>query len=135
MTWMATRLAVQSKGGNVDSLMKKEKFIASETIFTEKGSFIYELHNDRFFNKVKLELLLSECLSLSILYKNLGKSERYNEILKGISSTFQHILFLVSCHFMPDDDFIIKNYDIELSSEIISDYYVRFRLILNSLII
>ena len=117
----------------MDNLFKKESFIISETTLKETGSFIYELHNDQFFNKDKLNLLLNECQLLLHLYKENGKSEKHPEILKGIISTFQHTLFLISCHFMPDDDFIINNYEIELSSEIISDYYIEFRLILNEL--
>ena len=116
------------------NLLEKEKFILSETTLKEVGSFIYELHNNQLFNKDKLNFLLNECQLLLGLYKELGKSKKYPDILKGVVSTFQHILFLISCHFMPDDDFIINNYELELSSEIISDNYIEFRLILNDLI-
>ncbi|MEZ2585827.1 hypothetical protein AB2B46_11745 [Kluyvera intermedia] len=91
------------------NLSEKEKFILSETSLKEASSFIYELHNNQLFNKDKLSLLLSECQLLLGLYKEHGKSESYPDILKGIVSTFQHVLFLISCHFMPDDDFIIYN--------------------------
>ncbi|MFG0515899.1 hypothetical protein [Kluyvera intermedia] len=132
---MARKVAMLSRGGNVGNLSEKEKFILSETTLKEASSFIYELHNNQLFNKDKLSLLLSECQLLLGLYKEHGKSESYPDILKGIVSTFQHVLFLISCHFMLDDDFIINNYELELSSEIISDYYIEFRLILNDLIV
>ncbi|HEX4504040.1 MAG TPA: hypothetical protein VH187_23215 [Scandinavium sp.] len=119
----------------MDNILKKEEFILSETVLKRDGSFIYELHNNHFFNKDKLSCILAECELLPGLYKDHGKSENYTDILKGIVSTFQHIFFLISCHFMPDDDFIINNYDADLSSEIISDYYIEFRLLLNNLII
>lgn len=119
----------------MDNLLKKEKYILSETVTKERGSFIYELHDNHFFNKEKLDRLLIECKSLSSLYKKNGKSEQYCDVLKGVVSIFQHMLFLISCHFMPDDEFIIINYDSDLSSELISDYYIEFRVIINALII
>jgi len=110
-------------------------FILSETNLKKLGSFIYELHNNAFFDKGKLEFLLKECRILSDLYDKNGKTTQYVSVLKGIVSTFQHILFLISCHFMSDDIFVINNYDVDLSSEIVSDYYTEFRVILSNLII
>ena len=68
----------------MDNLLEKEKFILSETTLKEEGSFIYELHNNQFFNKDKLNLLLNECQLLLGSYKEHGKSRNYPDILKGI---------------------------------------------------
>ena len=118
----------------MDSLFKKEEFILLETVATGAGSFVYELHYNKYFNKVKLSNLLRECEELSGLYALQGKSSRYPDVVRGVTMTFQHVLFLVSCHFMEDDNFIIQNYKSDLSSEIISDYYVEFRYISKLLI-
>lgn len=119
----------------MDRLFEKEKAVLSETILKKKkGSFIYEFHYNNFFDKNKLNDLLHECKSLSDLYRIHGKSEKYPAVVKGVVLTFQHALFLISCHFQPDDVFIISNYSSDLSSEIIFDYYMEFRLMLNELI-
>ncbi len=114
--------------------MEKEKFIIYETVLKEEGSFIYDLHNNQNFQKEKINLLLTECRELLGIYKDNGKSNKYATILTGMTSTLQHTLFLISCHFMPDDEFTIKNYERDLSSEIVSDYYIKFRVVLHDLI-
>ena len=111
----------------MDSSIELEKYILNEATSRNPNTFIIELHEESTFNKTKLNTLLENCKKLNIIYHETGKTPQYNTILSGIISIFEHTLFLISTHFMPDDNFRISNYESDLSSEIISDYYFEFR--------
>lgn len=119
----------------MDSSTELEKYILDEVTSKNPDTFIIELHEEGTFNKTKLNTLLENCKKLNTIYHTTGKTTQYNTILSGIISTFEHTLFLISTHFMPDDNFHISNYESDLSSEIISDYYFEFRSITRNFIL
>lgn len=94
-----------------------------------EGTFIYDLHQLGVFNVLRFKSLLADTEKLANQYRLAGKSDSYLEIAKGGLFVFQHTLFLISCHFISDDVYRILNYEEDLSSEVVSDFYYEIRTI------
>lgn len=89
-------------------------------------SFIYELNKNAVFNIQKFEYLvqsIEEYLENSV--KTTEKSHHLwikNEII----IIFEHTLWSIACHYMPNDLFFIKN--INEIEEKLPDYYQTIRI-------
>lgn len=111
-----------------------EEVISWEKATEDPKSFMYQLHENNFFDTNKLAYLLATCYQLIKLYQHNGTTNNYFRVLKDVTTIFEYTLFLIACHFIEDDQFVIKNYTNDLTPEKIADYYSQFRTIREQLI-
>jgi hypothetical protein len=77
----------------MDKRIKLEKYILNEFQAKDSQTFLYQLHENSYFDKEKFSILLNICDSLAKSYGEFGKTDNYNEVLKSLFVIFEHTLF------------------------------------------
>ena len=119
----------------MDKRKKLEKYILNEFQAVDNKTFLYQLHEDCFFNKKKFSKLLTKCNSLTKEYCEFGKSNNYNEVVTSIFAIFQYTFFALFNHFAENDIFIISNYGKDLTPSDVSKYYFQISEITKKIIL
>ncbi|OCG26450.1 MULTISPECIES: Imm41 family immunity protein [unclassified Gilliamella] len=120
---------------HIQNITQLENAIIHQAQAEDEQSFLYQLHELSFFDKSTFNQLLNNCQALAKAYQQLGKTNNYNEVVKGILLIFEYTLFSFYCHHAEHDYFHISNYGDELTTNDISDYYDKIRLITQQIIL
>lgn len=108
-----------------------EKYCLAEIEAVSEATFMYQLHECRFFNKIKFRQFISTASKLADYYEN-GKTRNYKGITSGIIDRFSYIMFMFYCHLAPDDLFAIENYQ-DIKDDI-PEYFDDMRILTRKLI-
>ena len=119
----------------MDKREKLEKYILNEFQAVDNKTFLYQLHEDWFFNKKKFSKLLTKCNKLTKEYCKFGKSNNYNEVVKSIFVIFEYTFFALFNHWVKNDLFKISNYGKDLTPRDVSKYYLQIREITEKIIL
>ena len=119
----------------MDNRIKLEKYILNEFQAKDSQTFLYQLHENSYFDKEKFSILLNICHSLAKAYGEFGKTDNYNEVLKSLFVIFEHTLFLLFTHFVEHDFFTISNYGKDFKAIDVSEYYSQIREITQKIIL
>lgn len=111
---------------------KLEKYCTEEIEAIKATTFMFQLHECAFFDKIKFREFLLCIKSLTHYYLENGKTKYYETILCGIVDSFSYIMQLFYCHLDPDDLYLIENYH-DIKGEI-SSYFEDMRLATRNLI-
>lgn len=110
-----------------------EKYWLTEIDAVLESTFMYQLHECCFFDKIGFYRLVSNANKLADYYANFGKTENYRSVTSGVIDCFSYIMLMFYCHLEPNDVFVIENYQ-DIKDEIPS-YYDDMRIAIRKLII
>lgn len=115
-----------------DMMNELEKYCLKEIDAIEEGTFMYQLYECAFFDKIKFQKFILSVRELTNYYIKNGKTKYYETIVSGIVDRFLYIMLMFYCHLDSDDLYLIENYhDIK---EDIPEYFNDMRMVTNDLI-
>ncbi|MDE5734909.1 MAG: hypothetical protein K2H83_07190, partial [Duncaniella sp.] len=111
---------------------KLEKYCLEEIKAVKDTTFMFQLHECAFFDKIKFSEFLLCIRNLTQHYHENGKTEYYETVLCGIVDSFSYIMQMFYCHLDPNDLYLIENYH-DIEGEIPS-YFEEMRIATGGLI-
>lgn len=109
-----------------------EKYCMEEIEAEKSATFMFQLHECAFFDKIKFREFLLNIRRLTQYYFENGKTEYYETILCGIVDSFSYVMQMFYCHLDSSDLYIIENY--RAIKEDIPSYFEDMRVATGNLI-
>lgn len=84
-----------------------EKYCLEEINAVEETTFMYQLHECGFFDKMKFQQFLNAISELVKFYVENGKTKNYEGVVSGIVDSFSYIMLTFYCHLDSNDLYVI----------------------------
>lgn len=109
-----------------------ERYCLEEIEAVEETTFMYQLHECGFFDKMKFQQFLKVISELVNCYVENGKTKNYEGIVSGIVDCFSYIMLLFYCHLDHNDMYVIENYN-DIKEEI-PEFFENMRIATRNII-
>lgn len=88
-----------------------EKLLIEEIDSIKETTFLYQFHENGYFDREKFQGLIFHVNKLADFYIRNGKTENYKKIAAGIIDRFEYVICCFYWHLAPDDLYTIENYN------------------------
>lgn len=109
-----------------------ERYCLEEIEAVEETTFMYQLHECGFFDKMKFHQFLKTIMDLVNYYAKNGRTKNYEYVTSGIVDRFSYIMLSFYCHLDPNDMYVIENYN-DIKEEVF-EYFEDMRMVERDLI-